>query len=289
MAQNQPVKNCHIGAAPTGFNGLDKTAARPDEKHLSFGIWCDLYKRFRMACFVSTHIAGVILVPYGWIWTIDDESYNMGGGAGRPMWDVIWLIIIISDKRFAPFFSDYFSEVLTNDSSAVHRRDTNYDIVMEEITTNSTLVSKRWYHKHVHARRAHDAGRPMWDVIWLIIIISDKRFAPFFSDYFSEVLTNDSSAVHRRDTNYDIVMEEITTNSTLVSKRWYHKHVHARRAHDAITTSVLRQNDVATSFWRNNYVIIALCVRWVGLIIHFVVTVSGSCSFLNKSVIYLYW
>ena len=35
----------------------------------------------------------------------------------------------------------------------------------------------------------------------------------------------------------------------------------SRRAHDEITTLVLRQNDVATSFWRNNDVIIALCVR----------------------------
>ena len=28
-------------------------------------------------------------------------------------------------------------------------------------------------------------------------------------------------------------------------------------------TSLLRQNDVATSFWRNNDAIIASCVRWV--------------------------
>ena len=34
------------------------------------------------------------------------------------------------------------------------------------------------------------------------------------------------------------------------------------RAHDAITTSLLRQNDVATSFWRNNDVIISSCARW---------------------------
>ena len=32
--------------------------------------------------------------------------------------------------------------------------------------------------------------------------------------------------------------------------------------HDAIKTSILRQNDVVTSFWRNNGVIIALCARW---------------------------
>ena len=31
---------------------------------------------------------------------------------------------------------------------------------------------------------------------------------------------------------------------------------------DAITMSLLRQNDVATSFWRNNDVIIASCARW---------------------------
>ena len=33
--------------------------------------------------------------------------------------------------------------------------------------------------------------------------------------------------------------------------------------HDVIITSSLRQNDVATSFWRNNDVIIILCVCWV--------------------------
>ena len=36
-----------------------------------------------------------------------------------------------------------------------------------------------------------------------------------------------------------------------------------QRAQGAITTSLLRQNDVATSFWRNDEVIIASCVRWV--------------------------
>ena len=36
----------------------------------------------------------------------------------------------------------------------------------------------------------------------------------------------------------------------------------SQRTRDAITTSLLRQNDVAMSFWRNNDVIIALCVRW---------------------------
>ena len=33
-------------------------------------------------------------------------------------------------------------------------------------------------------------------------------------------------------------------------------------AHDVTITSLLRQNDVATSFWRNNDVIITSCVRW---------------------------
>ena len=32
--------------------------------------------------------------------------------------------------------------------------------------------------------------------------------------------------------------------------------------HDVMITSLLRQNDVATSFWRNNDVIITSCVRW---------------------------
>ena len=39
--------------------------------------------------------------------------------------------------------------------------------------------------------------------------------------------------------------------------------MHSRQTHDVITMSILRQNDVATLFWPNNYVIITPCVRWV--------------------------
>ena len=35
----------------------------------------------------------------------------------------------------------------------------------------------------------------------------------------------------------------------------------SQRAHDAMLTSLSRQNDVVTSFWRNNDVI-ASCARW---------------------------
>ena len=37
---------------------------------------------------------------------------------------------------------------------------------------------------------------------------------------------------------------------------------HSQRTHDVIIMSLLRQNDVATSFWRNNDVIITSRVRW---------------------------
>ena len=36
----------------------------------------------------------------------------------------------------------------------------------------------------------------------------------------------------------------------------------AQRTHDVIMTSVSRQNDLKTSFWRNTDVIITSCVRW---------------------------
>ena len=38
---------------------------------------------------------------------------------------------------------------------------------------------------------------------------------------------------------------------------------HAQRSHVIIITSLLRQNDAATSFWHNNYVIITPCVHWM--------------------------
>ena len=42
----------HVGAAPTAssFSTEHKTTARRDKKHLSFGIWCDLYSRFDSLC-----------------------------------------------------------------------------------------------------------------------------------------------------------------------------------------------------------------------------------------------
>ena len=39
--------------------------------------------------------------------------------------------------------------------------------------------------------------------------------------------------------------------------------VRAQRTHDAIITSLFRRDDVATSFWHNNDVVIALCAHWV--------------------------
>ena len=39
----------------------------------------------------------------------------------------------------------------------------------------------------------------------------------------------------------------------------------SQRTHGVIITSSLRQNDVATSFWRNNDVNITLCVHWDGI------------------------
>ena len=47
----------------------------------------------------------------------------------------------------------------------------------------------------------------------------------------------------------------------LAVRFWY---VYIQRAYDEITSSLLRQNDGATSFWRNNYVVIASCARWDG-------------------------
>ena len=43
-----------------------------------------------------------------------------------------------------------------------------------------------------------------------------------------------------------------------------------------IITSLLRQNDVATSFWRNNDVIITSCVRWGRMLLY----TPGSCRFI---------
>ena len=44
--------------------------------------------------------------------------------------------------------------------------------------------------------------------------------------------------------------------------RWENCSWKSQRTHDVIITSLLRQNDVTTSFWRNNDVIIMSCIRW---------------------------
>ena len=91
------------------------------------------------------NIGGYILVLYRIIWTLEDESYNAEGH------DDISLIIIISDKRFAPFFTgDYFIEIPTDGTDAVYKRDTNYDLIMEEILATSTSIFKRWYFKRTY-------------------------------------------------------------------------------------------------------------------------------------------
>ena len=48
--------------------------------------------------------------------------------------------------------------------------------------------------------------------------------------------------------------------ASLISK--YGAELAAQWTHDVIMTSLLRQNGVATSFWRDNDVIITSCVRW---------------------------
>ena len=41
----------------------------------------------------------------------------------------------------------------------------------------------------------------------------------------------------------------------------------AQRSHDMIISSLIRQNDVVTSFWHNDDVIITVCVRWARVFI----------------------
>ena len=44
---------------------------------------------------------------------------------------------------------------------------------------------------------------------------------------------------------------------------WYHINlIYTRWAYDVMITSLLCQNDVITSFWRNNDVIVTSCVHW---------------------------
>ena len=60
---------------------------------------------------------------------------------------------------------------------------------------------------------------------------------------------------------YESVEVKYQTSSQTAALYWWS--ITAQRAHNAITTLLLRrQNDNATSFWRNNDVIITLCACW---------------------------
>ena len=64
---------------------------------------------------------------------------------GTPcIWNSIKQIIYISDNRFAQFFTGgYFNEVTADDVESIFKKETNYDMIMEEILGNSTVVFKR--------------------------------------------------------------------------------------------------------------------------------------------------
>ena len=47
---------------------------------------------------------------------------------------------------------------------------------------------------------------------------------------------------------------------------WHSSLLTHQRTHDVIITSLLRQNNVATSFWRYNNIIVTLCDSWDGVI-----------------------
>ena len=57
---------------------------------------------------------------------------------------------------------------------------------------------------------------------------------------------------------------------------------------DAIITSLLRQNDIATSFWRYNDVIITSCVRWILIWSGLILTRSIIIYFYIHDVICMY-
>ena len=57
----------------------------------------------------------------------------------------------------------------------------------------------------------------------------------------------------------------LVLNYAKVSTGYFTSVLLLQRKHDVIITSVLRQNDVAASFWRNNGVIIASYVRRVSV------------------------
>ena len=89
----------------------------------------------------------------------------------------------------------------------------------------------------------------------------------------NEVILSKIDMAHTRHVFFwSVVLSRLTI---LRSETWYQvslgvrlQHISlasafSQRPHDAKITSLWRPNDVATSFWRHNNVIIASCARWV--------------------------
>ena len=75
----------------------------------------------------------------------------------------------------------------------------------------------------------------------------------------------DAGDLRRHWAHYDVAVKQhwwngLSESPDYITLPW---HGLAQRAHDVIITSLLRQNDVTTSFWRKNDVTITSCVRWV--------------------------
>ena len=72
---------------------------------------------------------------------------------------------------------------------------------------------------------------------------------------------------HHKDWNSEkfkhFLLRKYLCKCCLPQGTMYSSGIHTQWTYDVIITSLLRQKDVATSFWRNNDVIIASCVCWV--------------------------
>ena len=79
-----------------------KTTARQDEKHLSFGIWCDLYKRFYSnQCFTS-----ITTVQY-WMQPVMEHGLCGTNITVKPAWWLLMAWHLVGARTFATIIMIY--------------------------------------------------------------------------------------------------------------------------------------------------------------------------------------
>ena len=104
-------------------------------------------------------------------------------------------------------------------------------------------------------------GELCFIIIMSMTLIKSTCLPLIVSVHTSIIFTMNVKAQHGTRWKRNYWNKILSSVATKLGHNWSCRDT-THRAHDAITTSLLRQNDIAMEFWRSNNVIIASRVRW---------------------------